>query len=61
MHMKNIPSILFFLGVVYLVISTMVFAIRHSFMTDMERLMYVPEALKFEKISYKEIEEWRNR
>jgi hypothetical protein len=43
------------LFVVYLVISTWIFAFRHPWATDMERLVHIGDALMFKKVSYKEM------
>ncbi len=43
------------LFVVYLMVSSWVFAFRHPWATDMERFIHIGDALMFEKISYKEM------
>ena len=40
---------------VYLLISNLVFAFRHPWATDIERLIHIGDALMFNKISYKEM------
>jgi hypothetical protein len=47
--------IIIVLFVVYLVISTWIFAFRHPWATDMERLVHIGDALMFKKVSYKEM------
>ena len=39
----------------YLSISSVVFALRHPWATDMERFIHIGDALMFNKISYKEM------
>ena len=43
------------LFVVYMLVSSWVFAFRHPWATDMERFIHIGDALMFEKISYKEM------
>ncbi len=43
------------LFVVYLLVSSWVFAFRHPWATDMERFIHIGDALTFKKISYKEM------
>jgi signal peptidase I len=39
----------------YLIITSIVFAFRHPWATDMERFIHIGDALMFNKISYKEM------
>jgi signal peptidase I len=39
----------------YLIITSIVFAFRHPWTTDMERFIHIGDALMFNKISYKEM------
>ncbi len=43
------------LFVVYMLISSWVFAFRHPWATDMERFIHIGDALMFKKITYKEM------
>ena len=43
------------LFVVYLIVSSWVFAFRHPWATDMERFIHIGDALMFNKVSYKEM------
>ena len=43
------------LFIVYLLVSSWVFAFRHPWTTDMERFIHIGDALTFKKISYKEM------
>ena len=43
------------LFIVYLLVSSWVFAFRHPWATDMERFIHIGDALTFKKISYKEM------
>lgn len=45
----------FFIFFFYLSIASVVFAIRHPWATDMERLIHIGDALMFNKISYTEM------
>lgn len=49
-----IPYIII-LFIVYLLVSSWVFAFRHPWSTDMERFIHIGDALTFKKISYKEM------
>ena len=40
---------------IYLIIANAVFAFRHPWATDMERLIHIGDALIFNKLSYKEM------
>ena len=40
---------------IYLIIASIVFAFRHPWATDMEKLIHIGDALMFNKISYKEM------
>lgn len=44
-----------FLAVMYVAIATTAFAYRHPWATDIERLIYIKEAVLFEKVSYKQM------
>jgi len=44
-------------SVIYLIVSSTVFAFRHPWATDMERFIHIGDALMFNKISYKEMRE----
>lgn len=50
--MKNIPSTLVILLILWIVLSEIVFSFRHSWMTDTERLIYIKSALLFRKVAY---------
>ena len=39
----------------WLVVATAVFAFRHPWATDTERFIYLPEAMRFERIKYSEM------
>ena len=41
--------------VVYLILTSWIFAFRHPWATDMERLIYISDALMLKKISYSEM------
>ena len=43
------------LFVVYMLVSSWVFAFRHPWATDMERFIHIGDALMFKKITYKEM------
>lgn len=51
---ESLPIVVI-LSVVYLLISTWIFAFRHPWTTDMERLIHIGDALMFKKVSYKEM------
>ena len=42
-------------AVFWLIVATAVFAFRHPWATDTERLIYLPEAMRFERIKYSEM------
>jgi hypothetical protein len=42
-------------SVIYLIVSSTVFAFRHPWATDMERFIHIGDALVFKKISYQEM------
>jgi len=44
-----------FLAIMYVAIATTTFAYRHPWATDIERLIYIKEAVLFEKVSYKQM------
>jgi len=44
-----------FLTVMYVAIATTTFAYRHPWATDMERLIYIKEAVLFKKVTYKQM------
>lgn len=41
----------------YIAIATTTFAYRHPWATDIERFIYIKEAMTFKKVSYKEMRE----
>ena len=41
----------------YTAVATTTFAYRHPWATDIERFIYLKEALMFKKVSYKEMRE----
>ena len=51
---KIVPYALIFF-VVYLILTSWIFAFRHPWATDMERLIHIGDALMFKKVSYKEM------
>lgn len=53
--MKNIIPIIAGLLIFWLVISNIVFAFRHPWATDIERLLYTKSALLFKKVPYSEM------
>jgi TRAP-type C4-dicarboxylate transport system permease small subunit len=46
---------LMFAAVFWLIVATAVFAFRHPWATDTERLIYLPEAMRFERMKYSEM------
>jgi len=42
-------------SVIYLIVSSTVFAFKHPWATDMERFIHIGDALVFKKISYQEM------
>jgi hypothetical protein len=44
-----------FAAVFWLIVATAVFAFRHPWATDTERIIYLPEAMRFERIKYSEM------
>ena len=53
---KIVPYALIFF-VVYLILTSWIFAFRHPWATDMERFIHIGDELMFNKISYKEMRE----
>ena len=51
---KIVPYTLIFF-VVYLILTSWIFAFRHPWATDMERLIHIGDALMFKKVSYSEM------
>mgnify|MGYP003644995661 CR=1 FL=1 len=51
---ESLPVVIV-LFVVYLMIATFTFSVRHPWATDMEKFIHVGDALMFNKISYKEM------
>ena len=51
---KIVPYTLIFF-VVYLILTSWIFAFRHPWATDMERLIYIGDALMLKKVSYSEM------
>ena len=51
---KIVPYALIFF-VVYLILTSWIFAFRHPWATDMERLIHIGDALMFKKVSYSEM------
>ena len=51
----NLFKYLIVLSIIYASVTSLVFAYRHPWATDMERLIYLKEALTFKKVSYKEM------
>lgn len=43
--------------VMYIAIATTTFTYRHPWATDIERFIYIKEAMTFKKVSYKEMRE----
>ena len=40
---------------IYLILTSWIFAFRHPWATDMERLIHIGDALMFKKVSYSEM------
>ena len=53
--LSEVISYTIILFVVYMLVSSWVFAFRHPWATDMERFIHIGDALMFKKISYKEM------
>ena len=51
---KIVPYTLIFF-VVYLILTSWIFAFRHPWATDMERLIHLGDALMLKKVSYSEM------
>lgn len=51
---KLVPYTLIFF-VVYLILTSWIFAFRHPWTTDMERLIHIGDALMLNKVSYSEM------
>ena len=51
---KIVPYVLIFF-VVYLILTSWIFAFRHPWATDMERLIHLGDALMLKKVSYSEM------
>lgn len=51
---KIVPYVLIFF-VVYLILTSWIFAFRHPWATDMERLIHIGDALMLKKVSYSEM------
>ena len=51
---KLVPYTLIFF-VVYLILTSWIFAFRHPWATDMERLIHIGDALMLKKVSYSEM------
>ena len=51
---KIVPYALIFF-VVYLILTSWIFAFRHPWATDMERLIHIGDALMLKKVSYSEM------
>jgi hypothetical protein len=51
---KIVPYGLIFF-VVYLILTSWIFAFRHPWATDMERLIHIGDALMFKKVSYSDM------
>lgn len=56
--LKDKVIFILFLMLMYTAVATTTFAYRHPWATDIERFLYIKEALMFKKVSYKEM---RNR
>lgn len=55
--LKDKVIFIIFLAVMYVAVATTTFAYRHPWATDIERFLYIKEALMFKKVSYKEMRE----
>lgn len=53
--LSEVISYTIILFVVYMLVSSWVFAFRHPWATDMERFIHIGDALMFKKITYKEM------
>ena len=53
--LKDKIIFLIFLAIMYTAVATTTFAYRHPWATDMERFLYLKEAMMFKKISYKQM------
>ena len=51
---KIVPYVLIFFFV-YLILTSWIFAFRHPWATDMERLIHIGDALMLKKVSYSEM------
>lgn len=51
---KIAPYALIFFAI-YLILTSWIFAFRHPWATDMERLIHIGDALMFKKVSYSEM------
>ena len=54
-ELESLSIYLLMLAVIYLIVANIVFAFRHPWTTDIERLIHIGDALAFEKISYQEM------
>ena len=54
-ELESLSIYLLMLAVIYLIVANTVFAFRHPWTTDIERLIHIGDALVFEKISYQEM------
>jgi hypothetical protein len=55
--LKNNIIYLVVIVTIYVATASLVFAARHPWATDMERLIHMNDALLFKKVSYKEVRE----
>lgn len=53
--LKDKIIFLIFLAIMYVAIATTTFAYRHPWATDIERLIYIKEAVLFKKVTYKQM------
>lgn len=53
--LKDKVIFIIFLFVMYTAVATTTFAYRHPWATDVERFIYLKEALMFKKVSYKQM------
>lgn len=52
---KNTIPWLIIVFLLYLILTSWIFAFRHPWATDMERFIHIGDALVFKKITYKEM------
>lgn len=53
--LKDKVIFILFLMLMYTAVATTTFAYRHPWATDVERFIYLKEALMFKKVSYKQM------